>query len=87
MDCLEESHFWGADTVFAGTTVSWVLDPIANQHCPGAVARVKSTAEPGGGLHFESATLHAGERFTFTPNVTGTWHYVDATNGEAARSS
>jgi hypothetical protein len=76
LDCIDPM-FSGADTVFLGATVTWMLDPAANQYCPGAVAQVTSTSEPASGLHFESPTLHVSERFTFTPNVVGTWHYAD----------
>lgn len=58
-----------AVTVTVGTTIEWVnMDGI--QHT------ATSTSEPVGGAAFDSGIMGNGDRFQFTPQVTGTWTYL-----------
>jgi hypothetical protein len=48
---------------------------------PACTARFKSTAVPAGGKPFDSGVIHAGDTFTFQPNVAGAWTFIDELNG------
>jgi hypothetical protein len=69
-DCLS---CVGENNVGVGKPLEWVM------RVPSG--RIVSTSVPPGGNGFDSGTLSENARFTFVPNVAGTWEYVDQVSG------
>jgi hypothetical protein len=87
-DCgggFDPTKFWLGrdvrDSVLSASVGQRVGIHYADYLLPVCTARFKSTAVPAGGKPFDSGVIHAGETFTFQPNVAGAWTFIDELNG------
>lgn len=63
--------------VRVGGTVEWV----SRNQLPPFTSHIVSTSHPPGGTSFDSGLMEPGDTFRFTPDVEGTWTYVDQISG------
>lgn len=63
--------------VRVGGAVEWV----SRNQLPPFTSHIVSTSHPPGGTSFDSGLMEPGDTFRFTPNVEGTWAYVDQVSG------
>jgi Tol biopolymer transport system component len=63
--------------VRVGGTVEW----ISRNQLPPFTSHIVSTSHPSSGISFDSGVIEPGDTFRFTPDVEGTWEYVDQVSG------
>jgi Tol biopolymer transport system component len=61
--------------------VEGAVEWVSRNQLPPFTSHIVSTSHPPGGTSFDSGLMEPGDSFIFTPDVEGTWAYVDQVSG------